>query len=172
MESTHSNCREYERIAASCALFSTRRLSRSIAKLFDAALAPVGFRGTQYNVLVAIARLPGQSLTHLGDLLGMDRTTLTHALRPLVRAKLVRDVATDDSRSRGVALTALGERRVAAAISHWQRAQIVIETALGGDRWVELNREMRRLNRAVRDSNLYGGVRRRAPSARHKQEAL
>lgn len=153
---------EYDRIAASCALFATRRLSRSIAKLYDAALAPAGFRGTQYNVLVAIARGHGQSLTHLGELLGMDRTALTHALRPLVRAKLVRDSATDDARSRGVALTPLGERRVAAAIASWQQAQTVVEDALGAERWSELNRELRRLNRAVATAEICNKPRRRA----------
>jgi len=166
MSPTESLQREYERIAASCALFATRRLSRSIAKLYDAALAPSGFRGTQYNVLVAIARGHGESLTHLGEVLGMDRTALTHALRPLVSARLVRNVASQDARSRGVALTALGERRVFAAIKQWQRAQDVIEGTLGADRWQALNLELRRLNRAVANSALCGATpaRRRLPA--------
>ncbi len=154
MDRTNSPSSEYERIAATCALFATRRLSRSIAKLYDAALAPAGFRGTQYNVLVAIARGRGHNLTHLGELLGMDRTALTHALRPLVRAKLVQNVATDDARARGVALTPLGERRVAAAIAAWQRAQSVIEDSLGADRWRELNRDLRRLSRTVASAEI------------------
>jgi DNA-binding MarR family transcriptional regulator len=139
----------YDHIAANCALFATRRLSRSVTRLYDAALAPIGLRGTQYNVLVAIARGRGESMTELGAALGTDRTTLTHALRALTRDRLVQAVRGADARARALRLTPLGLRRVAAAVPHWERAQAMVEQALGGGRWRALHGELRKLNKAI-----------------------
>jgi DNA-binding MarR family transcriptional regulator len=141
----------YDHIAATCAMFATRRLSRSITRIYDAALAPSGLRATQYNVLVAIARSAGETMTELGARLGMDRTTLTHALRSLTERGLVADVATEDRRVRTLALTPLGQECAATAIPLWEQAQVEVECALGGAaQWERLNGELRGLSRALR----------------------
>jgi DNA-binding MarR family transcriptional regulator len=141
---------QYDHIAAHCAMFATRRLSRTITRLYDTALAASGLRGTQYNVLVAIARGKGETMTELGFVLGMDRTTLTYALRALTRDKLVESRPGEDARARALRLTPLGRRRVAAAIPLWAQAQQSVEAALGDGRWDTLNRELRKLNKIVR----------------------
>lgn len=132
-------------------MFATRRLSRSITRLYDTALAPSGLRATQYNLLVAIARGKGESMSALGAVLGMDRTTLTHAMRSLVERGLVEDVAASDARVRRLALTALGSEVTADAVALWEVAQASVEAALGGEPdWRDLNKRMRRLNKALR----------------------
>jgi DNA-binding MarR family transcriptional regulator len=140
---------ECDHIAASCALFATRRLGRTLSRLFDEELAQRDLKGTQYNLLVAIARGAGRNLSELGALLGMDRTTVTHALRPLVRARLVEMIKTSDRRARGAQLTALGRARVRQAMPLWRRAQKRVERAAGADSWTILNRQLRQLNRKL-----------------------
>ena len=54
-----ANC---DAIASRCALFATRRLARTLTRLYDAELTATGLRGTQFNVLVAIARSRGRTL--------------------------------------------------------------------------------------------------------------
>lgn len=145
-----------DEIAAQCALFATRRLARSLSRVFDASLAPLGLRGTQFNVLVAIARRRGTTLTALGAALGMDRTTLTHALRPLRREGLVTPLATLDRRAHAVKLTPLGRRRVEASVTLWREAQARVEQAAGEADWPTLNRQLRRLNRSLNDQGTGG----------------
>jgi DNA-binding MarR family transcriptional regulator len=149
MTDTCSLTQDCDHIAATCALFATRRLARSLSRLFDSELAITGLRGTQYNVLVAIARRRGTNLTQLGAMLGMDRTTLTHALRPLQKARLVRSTTGQDRRARGIALTALGRRRVQAGVARWRAAQSAVEAAAGSAGWTEINSQLRRLNRSI-----------------------
>jgi DNA-binding MarR family transcriptional regulator len=150
----HANFEQHcDDIAARCALYATRRLARTLSRHYDAHLAPVGLRGTQYNVLVAIARARGADMTALGHRLGLDRTALTHALRPLHRAGLVDSVAGIDRRRREWRLTPQGRRRVAAAIPLWTAAQRSVERQLQGVPWSSLNASMRRLSRRVGSAN-------------------
>ena len=150
MNEKADNSAVFDEIAASCAMFATRRLSRTITRHYDAALAPSGLRSTQYNVLVAIARGRGESMTALGRVLGMDRTTLTHALRALRRDDLVREGRCDDGRVRPLALTDRGAELVASAVPLWRSAQADVEAAMGGAKaWSELNSRLRRLSKVV-----------------------
>ncbi len=67
----------------------------------------------------------------MAQLLAMDRTTLTAALKPLERDGLVK-VQTDvrDRRSRRVSLTAKGHRVLAAAVPIWRTTHAAIEAGL------------------------------------------
>ena len=145
--------RDCDLMARDCALFAVRRLARAVTLHFDSHLASAGLRGTQLNLLVAIARSRGASLTILGERLGMDRTALTHALRPLQREGWVLNQTSADRRERNVALTAAGRRAIARAMPLWRAAQRSIEVASGDGRWPVLNRDMRRMSRQVRSNN-------------------
>lgn len=61
-------------------------------------------------------------------LLAMDRTTLTAALKPLARRRLV-TVTIDpaDRRSRQLKLTSAGRRLLAAALPIWEREHAAID---------------------------------------------
>ncbi len=135
------SARRFESLGG-CALFATRRLARSLSRVFDASLAPLGLRGT--------------TLTALGAALGMDRTTLTHALRPLQREGLVRALATADRRAHAVELTPLGRRRVAAGVTLWRAAQLRVQQAAVETDWPTLNRQLRRLDRSLNDHGTGG----------------
>ena len=64
----------------------------------------------------------------------MDRTSLYRALRPLERRELVRIRATADRRAKEVLLTVDGERHLARAMPHWQRAQDRFIESFGSSR--------------------------------------
>ena len=57
--------------------------------------------------------------------LGMERTTLTRNLRPLVRQGLITLGNGDDRRVRTLTLTAKGRRAAVTALPHWRKAQRV-----------------------------------------------
>ncbi len=70
-------------------------------------------------------------MAEVAALLGMDRTTLTAALKPLARRGLV-TVAADpeDRRSRLMTLTSEGRSVLARAIEIWKRTHASIERRL------------------------------------------
>lgn len=61
----------------------------------------------------------------------MDRTTLTAALKPLQRRRLIK-VTTDqaDRRSRVMTLTPKGLRLLARAVPAWRRTHVAVEALL------------------------------------------
>lgn len=122
-------------VARTCTYFHVRRATRALAERFDAALRPVGLKGTQFTLLVAIRLAEAPRLGRLAEVLGMDRTTLSRNLRPLERDGLVASGPGDDRRARMLRLTPAGEERLRAAYPLWEREQARIVAALGHDTW-------------------------------------
>ena len=114
-----------------CLCLHLQRAARRLARRFDAALRPHGLTNGQFSLLMALNRPEGPRIGDLVPLLGMDRTTLTAALKPLERRGLVRSL-TDaaDARARRLVLTAAGRARLKAALPAWRAAHDAVDTTL------------------------------------------
>lgn len=121
-----------------CACFSVRKAARAITRAFDAALAPSGLEATQFSVLSAIAVPRRFSMGELADWLGLDRTTLSRNMRPLVRSGYVVVEHGADQRRRLVCLTPAGRRKLRAAFALWRVAQRRVIAAFGRRRFGKL----------------------------------
>jgi len=67
----------------------------------------------------------------VASLLGMDRTTLTAALKPLQRRRLLKNtVDPTDRRRRIITLTPNGRRLLARAVPIWGRTNVAVEALL------------------------------------------
>lgn len=122
------------RVLRGCTCFRVRKLARRVSRLYDAELASVGLRVTQYSLLATVARSDGASVAVLAERMEMDRTTLSRNPRPLVAQgllSLVPDPA--DARRRVARATARGRSRLQAAAPAWKRAQSATEALLGTD---------------------------------------
>lgn len=94
----------------------------------------MGLNNGQFSMLVAVSAMQSASIQALGDRLGMDRTTVTAALKPLQRRSLVvLDVAEGDLRGRSVSMTREGTSLLQRAVPLWQEAQKRIAELVGGD---------------------------------------
>lgn len=82
-------------------------------------------------MLMALNRPEPPPIAPVAEVLAMDRTTLTAALKPLVRDGLV-SVKVDpaDRRGRLLSLTAKGHKTLAAAVPIWREAHAVVEAKL------------------------------------------
>ncbi len=119
-----------------CLCLHVQRAARTLARRFDDALRPVGMTSGQFSLLMSLNRPEPPTMKSVAELLAMDRTTLTAALKPLVRRKLVRiAIDKEDRRSRRLILTDEGEALLSAAVPIWKREHAAIERALprGGD---------------------------------------
>lgn len=114
-----------------CMCLHTQRAARALARRFDVALKPIGITSGQFSLLISLNRPRPPNLASVASLLGMDRTTLTANLKPLVRRRLVRAVTdAEDARARLLHLTPAGRRLLADALPIWRREHAKIEAAL------------------------------------------
>jgi DNA-binding MarR family transcriptional regulator len=116
-----------------------RKATRRVSQLYDAVLAPCGLRASQRSMLINIDRAVNPTMTELAHALVLDRSALAHNLKPLERdgyVVLVRDER--DGRSRRVALTPPGKRKLAESNRLWQLAQNRFESAYGPERAASL----------------------------------
>ena len=117
-----------------CLCLHAQRAARALARRFDDVLRPLGLTNGQFSLLMSLNRPKPPHLGSVADLLAMDRTTLTAALKPLERrgfVQIVPDAA--DRRSRLLVLTAAGRAVLAAAVPIWQRTHEAIEAGLPGE---------------------------------------
>jgi DNA-binding MarR family transcriptional regulator len=114
-----------------CLCLYAQRAARRLARRFDEALRPFGLTHGQFSMLNGLNRPAPPLMRDVADLLGMDRTTLTAALKPLERRGLVL-VTPDhqDRRGRRVALTPSGMAALAQAVPVWRAVHAQIDAEL------------------------------------------
>ena len=114
-----------------CLCLHAQRAARALARRFDVALKPVGLTNGQFSLLMALNRPAPPPMAPVAQLLAMDRTTLTAALKPLERRGLV-EVKADpgDRRSRLLALTDAGREALGHAVPIWRATHREIEAKL------------------------------------------
>lgn len=121
-----------------CACFHLRRASRAVTRLFDAMLAPGGLRSGSFVTLVLLEAHGRSSLPALARDLGVDRSTLTRNLKPLVHDKLVRLTTLPTTRTTQADITARGRRALERCVPLWRAAQARFEAAMGAERWAAM----------------------------------
>ncbi len=128
-----------------CTCSRLRRAGRRVTQLYDQALEPADLTVGQFGLLAYLATVgPGATggiaIGSLADARGMDPTTLTRNLKPLVNDGLVVTAAdTHDRRVRTVAISPRGREKFHAAAPLWQRAEAQLGTLLGAETLAALN---------------------------------
>lgn len=122
-----------------CTNLKLRQLMRRVSQFYDAQMAQVGLKTTQYSLLSYVDKLGPVRPGELAAGLKMDASTLTRNLRPLVDAGWVVVEAGDDARSRRVSLTPAGREKRAEAKRRWKVAQEGINRLLGVEQVVALH---------------------------------
>lgn len=116
-----------------CLCLHVQRAARTLARRFDDAFRPLGLTSGQFSLLMALNRPLPPGMGPVAELLAMDRSTLTAALKPLERRGLV-ELFQDpgDKRVRLMRLTEQGKMLLAEAVPIWRQVHGDIEKALPG----------------------------------------
>jgi DNA-binding MarR family transcriptional regulator len=132
-----------------CLCLHAQRAARALSRRFDEALRPAGITSGQFSLLNALNRPEPPPIGPVAQLLAMDRTTLTAALKPLERNGLV-TIARDpeDGRNRLLGLTDKGREVLAAAVPIWRDLHAAIEAGLPEVQPEVLRGGLRALSRA------------------------
>jgi DNA-binding MarR family transcriptional regulator len=116
-----------------CYCTSIRKASRRLTSLYDAALEPVGVNLAQFSLLRNIHRNDRVSLTELGKITELDRSTVGRNVRVLERMGLAKTISGDDHREAVVIVDTDGLRVLEQGAPLWDAMQERLEAKLGGD---------------------------------------
>src|SRR5437764_14902785 len=118
-----------------CACFDLRRATRAVSRMSHDFLHDAGLNITQFSLLRLNCVEKELSISTLGRYMVMDRTSITRALAPLERDKLIYSRTGADKRIRIISVTNKGRKLVESAEPKWrQAAEALIDTS-GEDRW-------------------------------------
>ena len=128
-----------------CLCMHVQRAARALARHFDEAFRPLKLTNGQFSLLMSLNRPDPAPMGAVAAALAMDRTTLTAALKPLLRRKLIR-ITTDpkDARARLIVLTPGGSKLLARAVPIWRAHHGALEKDLSRP-VTALNAELRQL---------------------------
>jgi DNA-binding MarR family transcriptional regulator len=114
-----------------CLCLHVQRAARALARRFDEAFRPFGLTNGQFSLMMSLNRPEPPTMGSVANLLAMDRTTLTAALKPLERRGLVAARPDEkDKRSRRLSLTPAGLALLAEAAPVWTVTHAEVEAEL------------------------------------------
>lgn len=117
-----------------CTNLQLRQLTRRVSQRYDAQMAQIGLKTTQYSLLSYVVKLGPIRPADLAQAMAMEPSTLTRNLKPLIDAGWVEMTAGVDARSRLVNATAAGRDKRRQAQRHWKAAQEQLNQTLGLER--------------------------------------
>lgn len=114
-----------------CLNLELRKANRVLSQIYDSYLSPIGLKTSQYSILRAIRYLKQTTNRELQDVLVLDQTSLSRALKPLVRDEYVAVSAGTDRRQKQLQLSDSGRQLFSEAESLWEQAQAYVSARLG-----------------------------------------
>lgn len=122
-----------------CTNFKLRQLTRRVSQHCEPFFAASGLKTTQYSLLAHVDVLGPVQPSQLARRMGLDASTLSRNLQPLLAAGWVELVAGGDARSSLVQASAAGRAKRAEMKADWKRAQLALNRRLGEERVARLH---------------------------------
>jgi DNA-binding MarR family transcriptional regulator len=137
-----------------CASLNFRRTSRTVTRMYDAAMQESGVRSTQFAILVAIAKLQPVAMGTLADVLMLDSSTLTRSLRLLQKEGMIEKSKRAEMRQRFLKLTRSGEKALQRSLPLWRAAHAKFVATVGAEYWLKLRNELESIAKSAMKSEL------------------
>ncbi|MBP9092635.1 winged helix-turn-helix transcriptional regulator [bacterium] len=143
MKNSEPDLRICRLIAAGCTCAHIRKASRLVTQYYDAVLAPAGVTSTQLTLLVTTFLSQSHSIKDIAESLGMNRTSLTRTLKPMLEQGLVEQDSgiagpIGDRRIKRIVITDHGKRILRLATPLWEHAQEQLLAKIGETDWQDL----------------------------------
>jgi DNA-binding MarR family transcriptional regulator len=108
-------------------------LNRVVSSHYDEVLVPLGLKGSQLNVLVAVSNAERARPNDLIRRLRIDQTTLSRNVDRMCKEGWLALEPDTDQRSHWITLTPDGRRLLEQAYPAWKKAQDKLAKRLGAD---------------------------------------
>ena len=102
-----------------------------VSQLYNEYFAPLGIRVTQFSVLRALHFMGSTTAAQIREALVMDQTTVSRALKPLVRDGYIAVAEGATKREKALSLTPEGKALYKQALGPWNEAQKMLREKLG-----------------------------------------
>src|SRR6201982_1519452 len=99
-------------IAKTCIAVRLRLLNRVVTNFYDDALRPLGLKVSQLNILIVAAKLGLARPTQIGEILQLDKSTLSRNLERMRARGWLEVVPEEDGRAQPFRLTSQGKRLI------------------------------------------------------------
>jgi DNA-binding MarR family transcriptional regulator len=119
-ESIEKQARE---VVATCLGYRTRRLARTVTRLYNDCLRPLGLNITEMNLMAAIAAQSSVQPAKLGRAMELEKSTLSRNSSRLIDRGWVEIRDHPDGRGVLLALTGRGNQMLLHALPAWKQAQ-------------------------------------------------
>ena len=133
------------RIGRECIGFRVRMLNRMITAIYDEALAGVGLKVSQFNLLVTAANREDTRPADLANFLEMDESTLSRNVERMCAKGWLKLEPDEDRRSHLIKVSDKGMALIRKGYPAWQKAQEEVTRRLGSDSVAALRSVLRRL---------------------------
>jgi DNA-binding MarR family transcriptional regulator len=144
--------------SSQCLARSVLSAARATTRVYNAFLRDTGLQITQFSILAAFELDRYETLSHLAEILGLERTTLLRSIDLLRRAGFVVERAgaaqsppRSGSRPKRFDLTCVGLAALRDALPAWDKAQAAFNHALGQDETTTMRHTLSRLRRTANE---------------------
>lgn len=120
-----------KRMSRECTASRLRMLTRNVTRCYDRALTPLGITANQLNVLAVVVGTGGIGPGRLGEVLDMEKSTISRTIARMDEHDWVRINPGSDDRSKKIAPTAKGRKMLLKAEPAWRQAQRDAAAILG-----------------------------------------
>jgi DNA-binding MarR family transcriptional regulator len=122
-----------DEIVENCLAARVRMIGRAVTAIYERAVSGHGVTIAQVNLLAALGKLGPSAPSRLGQVLQLERSTVSRNLDILLENGWVRAVSSDDKGVKEVALTAAGRKKIESLMEAWRGAQKEAAKFLGED---------------------------------------
>lgn len=129
-----------------CMCATLRRTSRAVSQMYDEAFRPLGLRSTQYTILGVLCKEGEMKQRRVGELLALDRTTLTRVLKIMEANRWISSIPGVDRRERLVRASEEGRKLFEEATPRWGEVQDRLKAAFGASQWDDVLRLAERMS--------------------------
>ena len=122
-----------DQIVSDCLAVRVRLIGRTVTAVYDAALEGHGLTIAQLNLLAALGKAGPCPPSMLGEVLQLERSTVSRNLNLLLRHGWIEAVSSDAKGMREVALTREGRAKIESVMPQWRKAQRQAAKLLGSE---------------------------------------
>ncbi|MEU7769008.1 MarR family transcriptional regulator [Nocardia sp. NPDC049190] len=120
-----------DEIVGDCLAVRARLISRALTSLYDGALNSHGLTIAQVNLLAALGKVGPCPPSKLGDILQLERSTVSRNLNLLLKHGWIEASSSDAKGMREVVLTRAGQAKIESVLPEWRHAQRQAAQLLG-----------------------------------------
>lgn len=137
-------------IGRQCAALHSRVFSRLVTRHYNAYLRPTGLMITQFTILNSIKVFTPDSIHHLAEVLGMERTSLQRTVDKMIQKGILETHASGHNRSLELRLTPQGERLYEEAAVLWNQAHQDFLALAGDQEWSQVVQQLQGFSSALK----------------------